>query len=195
MSMVAEPAPDASIDVANGAATRLSDLWRERHLILWFSRGLACPFCRRQIVQFSQIQDALAERNTIPVQITATELNVAQTMLNFFPVSWIYACDPAGAIAAAYRLDQKQGLVAGLRSEMRQQSRSWGLLIKQPGEPHPEVLPAVQAAGDPPAIDGGMVIVDRQGTIRFKQPSGKLSLLPSNQQLLEVLARVQTDQI
>jgi peroxiredoxin len=181
---------DAALRIANGPALTLSELWRDRHLILWFSRGLACPFCRRQMVQFAQIQAALAERQTLAVQITGSDLETAGRMLEFFPVSWPYACDPEGLVAKKYGLEPPEGAVARMVGEVKQQTRALGLLLKHPGEPHPEALPAVTAAPAPAAVDGGMVIVARGGRVGYRQPSGKLSLLPSNDQLLQRLSEV-----
>lgn len=53
-----------------------------------------------------------------------------------------------------------------------------------------KVMGEVKEAGPLPSRDGGIVVVDRQGRIRFKQPTGKLSLLPSNTQILSIMREI-----
>ena len=183
-------APDFPLDVANGPALVLSELWREHHLLLWFSRGLACPFCRRQIVQFGEIQDDLKKSNVAVVQITSTELQTARAMLQFFPVPWPYACDPEGKIVAAYDLHTAKGLFAGLAGEFAEQLNTWRIMTQHPAEPHPEVLPAVAAAGPILTREGGMVLIDRSGQVRLTFPTGNLSPLPANDPILQAVRQV-----
>jgi hypothetical protein len=40
MTLQAATAPDFSMDVANGPPVTLSQLWRDHHVLLWFSAGL-----------------------------------------------------------------------------------------------------------------------------------------------------------
>lgn len=183
-------APDFSLDIANGPPLILSELWREHHLLLWFSRGLACPFCRRQIIQFAETQAELEKSNVLTLQITSTELPAAKTMLEFFPVPWPYACDPAGAIVAAYDLQTAKGPFVELVGEITEQANSMRVMLQQPAEPYPEVIPAVLAAGPILTREGGMIFVEQGGLIRFKNPSGKLSLLPSNAHILQAVRQV-----
>ncbi|UCC88349.1 MAG: redoxin domain-containing protein [Anaerolineales bacterium] len=182
--------PDFILDVANGPSVTLSELWREHYLLLWLSRGLACPFCRRQIMQLTQIQDEIQNQNTQVILIAHTELEQARSMLQYYPVPWPYACDPGRRAATAYGFDAPQGPLAGMVSNLKEQSRAWRVLLQHPGEPHPEVLPAVKAAGHPAAANGGMVIIDRSGQVRFRLASGKLALLPANDIILGALRQV-----
>lgn len=183
-------APSFVLDLANGKPVALEDLWRRDHLLLWFSRGLACPFCRRQMVQLAQIYDKLRDFGTQIVQITPTIPEVARRMMRFFPVRWPYACDPGGEIAEAYEMQPVAGTIGKIGLDLKEQAKAWAVLIRSPAEPHPEVLPDVDKAGGLPSRDGGIVIVDRAGRVRFKQPTGKLSLLPSNAQILAAVGRV-----
>lgn len=168
----------------------LSDLWQDRTLLVWFSRGLVCPFCRRQMVQLAQIYDELKALDTEVVQITPTDLEIARRMMKFFAVGWPYACDPSGEVANAFEMQPTLGAIGRLATEMKSQTKAWGVLIRSPGEPYPDVLEEVKEAGPLSSRDGGIVIVDRGGQIRFKQPTGKLSLLPSNAKILGIVQEV-----
>lgn len=177
-------APDFTVEVAGGPPVVLSDLWRDQHVLLWFSRGLACPFCRRQMAQFAQMGQDLEAAATVAVQITPSKLEAAQRLLKLVPVPWAYGCDPSGQIVAAYGLEADRGPLRATADNLLQQSRALGLFLQHPGEPHPELLAHLKELGAPPPIEGGMVIVGKGGKVRFKQPTGKLALLPSKDQIL-----------
>lgn len=179
-------APDFKLQLANGGDLVLSETWREHSVLLWFSRGLVCPFCRRQMVQLARVYDDLLSQDVVVVQITATTLETARKMLEYFEVRWPYACDPEGSVAAAYDM-APGGIVGRIGAGVLEQARAWSIIARSPGEPHPEVLGVVKESEPPPARDGGMVLVDRGGRVRFKQPSGKLSLLPSTGNLLRIV--------
>ena len=44
---VGTQAPDFRLTSAKRAEVALADYREKRHVILWFSKGLFCPFCRR----------------------------------------------------------------------------------------------------------------------------------------------------
>src|SRR4030095_3937787 len=48
---VGTPAPNFRLASAQGGEIALEDYRGQRHVILWFSRGLYCPFCRRYMSQ------------------------------------------------------------------------------------------------------------------------------------------------
>lgn len=183
------PAPDFTLEVANGPAVTLSERWRDGFLLLWFSRGLACPFCRRQIVQLSRAHGELRERGVDIVQVTPQSMEVAQRLLEYFDVPWPYACDPDGEVAAAYDM-APQGALARAGTSVSVQTRALGLLLRNPAEPNPEIMETAKEAHPIPTRDGGMVLVDPEGRIRFKQPTGRLSLLPSTDDLFRIVDEV-----
>ncbi len=185
--MTALPAaPDYTLTVANGPDVTLSERWAERWLLLWFSRGLACPFCRRQIVQVSRAYGDLLARGVDVVQVTPQSVEVARRLLAFFDVPWPYACDPEGEVAAAYDMSP-EGALGRAGTSLSEQTRAWGLLLRSPGEPNPDVVPVAKEAQPIPTRDGGMVLVDRQGRVRFKQSTGRLSLLPSTGNMFRIV--------
>lgn len=138
------------------------------------------------MVQLARVYDDLLSQDVVVVQITATTLETARKMLEYFEVRWPYACDPEGSVAAAYDM-APGGIVGRIGAGVLEQARAWSIIARSPGEPHPEVLGVVKESEPPPARDGGMVLVDRGGRVRFKQPSGKLSLLPSTGNLLRIV--------
>jgi peroxiredoxin len=187
--MESEPALDGNLTLANGPATTLAALWQDHRLLLWFSRGLACPFCRRQVVQLRPAHDELQRRQVTMVQITTAPLDISRRMLQSFPVPWLYASDPNGALARAFEL-APEGVLARARTSAVQQDRALTALLTHPTEPHPEVLEAVKEAGHLAAQEGGMVILDRGGNVRHRMSFGKLGLLPTAPALVATIDEV-----
>lgn len=189
MSDENEKAPDFTLEVANGDQLVLSDIWKDSHLLLWFSRGLACPFCRRQIIQMTKIHPQLLDAGVVTVQVTPTAMDVAKSMLEFYSVPWPYACDPGGHVSKAYEMGPR-GPLQKLTTTLNEQRWAWGAIVKHPTEPHPEILPLVKEHPPESDIDGGVVIIAPGGFIRFRLPTGKLSLLPSNDSLLKAVRKL-----
>jgi peroxiredoxin (alkyl hydroperoxide reductase subunit C) len=48
---VGTPAPNFRLTSAQGPEVTLTNYSGQCNLILWFSKGLFCPFCRRQMAQ------------------------------------------------------------------------------------------------------------------------------------------------
>lgn len=137
----------------------------------------------------TKIYARLVEAGVNVVQVTPTRMEVAKSMLEFYPVPWPYACDASGLVSASYRMGP-EGIAARVATTLAEQRLAWGSVIRHPLEPHPEMLQLAKAEPARGDVDGGVVIVAPDGTIRFRQPTGKLSLLPSNDSLLRAVSRL-----
>ena len=80
--------------------------------------------------------------------------------------------------------ERRGGAVGNAVSDYGQLLRGYGMAALR-REPHRSVMPAVQAAGEPPKRPGGMVIVSRQGRSQVTWSSGVPSLLPPNSEILK----------
>ncbi|AHK44684.1 MULTISPECIES: peroxiredoxin-like family protein [Ensifer] len=89
-----EPAPAFSLPAANvGGVVSLADL-RGRPFLIGLFRGLHCPFCRRQLRQFSALQPALREAGVETLAVINTPLERARLYLQFQPTPVTVLCDP-----------------------------------------------------------------------------------------------------
>ena len=46
---VGEPAPSFRLPTAQGAEIGLEDFRGNKNVVVWFTKGMACPFCRSQM--------------------------------------------------------------------------------------------------------------------------------------------------
>ncbi|NVD38928.1 redoxin domain-containing protein [Ensifer sp. HO-A22] len=89
-----EAAPAFSLDAANAeGAVSLADL-RGRPFLIGLFRGLHCPFCRRQLRQFSALQPALSEAGVETLAVINTPVERARLYLRFQPTPVTVLCDP-----------------------------------------------------------------------------------------------------
>ncbi|MGF6176800.1 peroxiredoxin-like family protein [Ensifer sp. 4252] len=89
-----DAAPAFSLPAANAEdAVSLADL-RGRPFLIGLFRGLHCPFCRRQLRQFSALQPALLEAGVETVAVINTPVERARLYLQFQPTPVTVLCDP-----------------------------------------------------------------------------------------------------
>ena len=58
-------APDATLLDANGKPIQLSSLWKDKVLVLAFTRHFGCPQCKEMVDQLIDAHQALTERGML----------------------------------------------------------------------------------------------------------------------------------
>ncbi|OUM00824.1 peroxiredoxin-like family protein [Variovorax sp. JS1663] len=71
----------------------LGDL-RGRPFLIGFFRGLHCPFCRRQVMQLSEMQPALRAKGVETVAVINTPLARARLYFGYRPLPVVLLADP-----------------------------------------------------------------------------------------------------
>ena len=98
-------APDFSLPALHRDGTvSLSDYKGRSALLLVIFRGLYCPFCRRDIAQFSAMNDKLRQAGVEPLAVVATDADNARLYFRLRPAKIPLAADPACSIHLAYGL-------------------------------------------------------------------------------------------
>ena len=72
----------------------LDDYRGKSAVMIGLFRGLACPFCRRQIARFAMTRDKLAEHGVATVGIVNTQLERARQYFQYRPMRMDLATDP-----------------------------------------------------------------------------------------------------
>lgn len=60
-----DPAPDATLLDANGKPIQLSSLWKDRVVVLAFTRHFGCPQCKEMVDQLIDAHQALTEKGML----------------------------------------------------------------------------------------------------------------------------------
>ena len=96
-------APDFTLPAVNAAGqVSLADFRHKSAVLLGLFRGLHCPFCRRQIVQLSGIQDALAGLGVATVAVVNTQRERAELYFRYHPTRVVLLADPEARVHRAF---------------------------------------------------------------------------------------------
>lgn len=186
---VGQPAPSFSLPSIQGETIALDQICERDVVLLWFSRGFTCNFCRSHMQDMADGYDVLVASGIELIQIAP---NLAATAENYFAGQMPrhpFVCDPDKRLYAVYELGDHGALEATRNSLV---SFSSALRTGEAGE-------TIRAAWIDvvnrnfitrlhhhafTAIEQGLFIIDRQGIIRYRQQLGTIDPLPPVSELL-----------
>jgi peroxiredoxin len=179
------PAPAFSLPDHEGREIALAD-FRGSIVVLWFTRGLFCPFCRRHMAQLGLAAPEIARRGAQVLQVTWNTPGEARVYFRRSAPTYPYLCDADLRVHNAYGITKVDTpLVTGLRTEARSSAVAVADLIFRGQRPH-SPLPVFRRAGTTLMRDAGQAIyvLDRQGVIRDAIGAGAIGPIPSVADLL-----------
>lgn len=181
------PAPDFRLHAAGRGKVTLSDYRGRRDLVLWFSKGLFCPYCKRNMARLSQGYAEIQARNAEVLQITHNTIEEAEIYFRNYRLAMPYLCDADRAVHLRYGVPlERQPIGAVVERTARQVAMVTGDLLLH-GEKSPSPVAPILRMGprhQPPQL---VVIVDREGVVRHVHPIGPFDALPSIGDLLAML--------
>ena len=187
------PAPDFRLRAAGNGEIALSDYRGRANVVLWFSKGLFCPYCKRNMARLSQSYDAIRARGAEVLQVTHNTSAEADLYFRSYRLAMPYLCDPDRAVHLRYGIPLERQSVAAVADNM---VRSCAMVTKDfvlKGEKSPSpVVPIMRmgARNQPPQL---VVVVDREGMVRNVHPIGPFDALPSVEALLAMLDALATE--
>jgi len=186
-----EPARPFTLPAAQGGEVSLEDYKGRHSLVLWFTKGMACVFCRQQMSQLSRAYQRIKEHGGDIVQVTTSPLSRARFYAGKFALPFTYLCDPESQVFRAWGLVNRshgpvyyaQTLVRGLRAP--QVENDFGAF-----KPAVTEMPALLSDDDM-----GFFIVDKQGIVRYAttgayRADGSGVSLPGNEEVLRELGKL-----
>lgn len=99
-----DAAPDLELLTAEGRPLRLSSLWRERTLVLAFTRHFGCPQCKEMTEQLAGAKPQLEARGLILALVTQGTPEQAKAFCEARAPGVLCLADPKRAAYAAYGL-------------------------------------------------------------------------------------------
>lgn len=109
---VGQSAPDFSLPSIQGETVTLSGYQGRRNILLWFSRGFTCNFCRGHMEDIAAGYDALVETGIEIIQIAP---NLSETAQRYFEQKMPphpFICDPDKRLFGVYNLGDRGSLEA-----------------------------------------------------------------------------------
>lgn len=188
---VGEKAPDFRLAAAGGGEIALSDYLGRKSPLLWFSKGLYCPFCRRNMARLSQCYAQFAALDAEILQITHNTQKEADLYFRNYHLATPYLCDTDWRVHLAYGVAlERQSLGAVAENWVTSTAMVVHDLVLH-GEKSPPPTPALRLGRfQSPQL---VVAADRAGVVRYVWSGGPVDTLPTVADLLSVLESMRSD--
>ncbi|MFK7801421.1 MAG: redoxin domain-containing protein [Anaerolineae bacterium] len=191
-------APDFSLLSIQGDMIQLKKYRNDKNIILWFSRGFTCPYCRGFMDEVITGYNKLVENNIEIIQVSP---NLHQSAVNFFgknPPPFPMICDPDKRLFRTYGIGDKGALVASQsmvkafttaakRGEFIKTARAGAADVFDKRflqRLHHHALTALNQA---------VIAIDLNGMIRHRVDVGTLEDIPSTPKMIQFLKPVNTN--
>lgn len=187
-------APPFKLESVQGSIVSLADYKGKSNVLLWFSRGFACAFCRAYMTQLQSAASDFRAQQTEVIQVSANVLTRARQYFQTSPLIFPYLCDPEKRLYSAYGLEDR-GLVEAGKSNLggavyAAQTGQFGSISQSMTSDvlngaflqrlHHYALTAVEQ---------GLILIDKEGIVRWSKALGPLENITDNKTLLETIAR------
>jgi len=190
---IGDQAPRLRLPSLTGPEVGLEDYRGRKNVVVWFTKGFACVFCRRQMIQMRRDYPRIQALDAEILEVTPTRPDRARVYAAHFPVPFPYLLDPPHSAWPAWGLGRRSHgpgyYVKGLLSAVK---------MEQP--PASEVGAAKPSLAEIPGLladdDMGLFVVDRDGIVRYAMAGSydtvedgrhQTRSLPSTAEILRVL--------
>lgn len=109
---VGQVAPKFALPSVRGTVVDLASYRGRRNVVVWFSRGFTCPFCRVYTDNVRAGYAALRAAETEVIQVAPNLLQSARRFFARFPLPFPFVCDPDKRLYAVYGLGDAGALEA-----------------------------------------------------------------------------------
>jgi len=193
---VGVPAPGFRLPSAQGPEVSLEDYRGKKNVIVWFTKGMACVFCRQHMSQLARAYDEIRKRGAEVLEIAPSTPEKGRLYAAKYKLPFPYLCDPDDQARQRWNIESRKhgpayyvGAFVG------------GFKAKPPDNDFGKEPPML---GEIPKLlrddDMGFFIVDRSGIIRYgytgsyigSATDGKLAArpIPANDEILRELDRL-----
>ena len=189
---IGQNAPGFRLPSAQGPDVALEDYRSRKNVIVWFTKGMACVFCRQHMTQLARLYPEIVKRDTEVLQITPSGVERGRTYASKYRLPFPYLCDADDAVRRAWHVDVRRrgpmwyagGLVAGFT--VKKPATDFGQ-----GEPSFAEMPKLLRDEDM-----GFFVVDTHGVVRYAYAGSYVTKneqgigirpIPSNDEILREL--------
>ena len=188
---VGRPAPQFELTSVQGQPINLTHYHNQRNVILWFSRGFQCHFCRGNMARVSAGYEALLSQGIELIQVAPNLPEAAQIFFADEPPTYPFVCDPDKQLFAVYGLGD-QGVLQAARNTVvslvdaqrkgEAEKSKWAMGLEAGNRTFLQRLHHHALT----AVEQGIFIIDKQGIIRYQLKVGSLDPTPSPDELLQL---------
>ena len=194
---VGEPAPLFALPSLRGPMVELAAYRGQRNVVVWFSRGFTCPFCRSYMEGIIEGYESLRGTETEVIQVAPNLLESARRFFGLAGVPYPFVCDPDKRLYAVYGLGDR-GALEATRTAVVSFAHAFthGDTTNQIRGAYFDVMNRNflrrlhhHASS---ALDQGMFLVDKDGIVRHTTIVGPIDPVPGGSELA-ALARARCD--
>ena len=187
---VGQRAPSFHLPSGQGPEIGPDDYRGRSNLIVWFTKGMACPFCRQHMSQLARGYHAFQALQTEILEVTTTTPERARIYAKSFQIPFPYLCDPDYEVRRAYGLEIRSQSLATAAKKLYA-----GLTAPPPPSDFGKVQPSL---GEIPKLvaddDMGLFILDKDSIVRYALSgaygtTGGPRGIASNEELIRELQR------
>lgn len=190
---VGDKAPAFRLPSAQGGDVALQD-YAGRNVIVWFDKGMACPFCRQKMSQLARSYARFKALDAEVLEVTVTRPEKARAYARSFPLPFPYLCDPDYRVRKAWGMDVRSHGPLYYAKMLKA-----GLSATPPPSEFGEQRPSL---GDLPSLltddDMGFFVLDGAATVRYASAGpgmgeGGPRTIPGTEEIIQVLERVRDE--
>jgi peroxiredoxin len=188
---VGQAAPSFRLPSAQGGEIGLEDYRGQKSVVVWFTKGMGCPFCRSQMTQISRAYPDMQRLGGEVLEITVSPVRRARIYAEKFRLPFPYLCDPDYEVRQKWGIASRQhgvghyvtALVKGLRTPVP--DNDFGTFA-------PPLDEMRRVLNDD---DMGLFIVDKQGIVRYATTGAYRAdssgvAVPGNEEILRELGKL-----
>jgi peroxiredoxin len=191
---VGQLAPRFTLPSLRNKRITLADYRGQKRIVLWFSRGFTCNFCRTYMESIIRPYPLLAEQEIEVIQVAPNLPDSARLFFDAYP-PYPFVCDPDKRLYATYNLGDRGALEASRNTVV-----SFAKALTE-GEGLNNVRGSWLDVANRnfirrlhhhalTAVDQGIFILDEEGIIRYRKIVGSIDPVPSGEELLRITETV-----
>ena len=160
---VGQPSPSFRLPSGQGPEVGPGDYRGRRNLIVWFTKGMGCAFCRQHMTQLLRGYPTFQSLDAEILEVTPTPLDRGRLYASKFNLPWPYLCDPGYSVWRSWGLDVRSHSIGWYAAALVH-----GMRVPQPpndfGKANPSLREFRSVLADE---DMGFYVLDRQGVVRY----------------------------
>jgi peroxiredoxin len=188
---IGDSAPLFALPSLSGATVDLASYRGRSNVVVWFSRGFTCPFCRVYTDGVRAGYEALRAAETEVIQVAPNLLNSARRYFGESILPFPFVCDPDKRLYAVYGLGDLRALEATRTAvvsfahafthgdSVNQIRGAWFDVMNRNfvRRLHHHAMTAQEQ---------GIFLIDKQGVIRHATVGGPIDPVPDGRQLADL---------
>ncbi len=191
---IGEVPPAFRLPSGQGPEVGPEDYRGQRNLVVWFTKGIGCPFCRRHMTQLVHGYPRISALNAEILEVSLTKLDRARFYVSHYRIPFPYLCDPYYSVRREWGLEKRSHSLAWYATRLLH-----GMQIQVPPNEFGTQAPSLSEMPSTLADDDmGFYILDKRGVVRYSLHgayvvNGAARQIPSNNEIVRELARCEEE--